>query len=105
MKQLELFEKVLNPLGMTSTTVPQEYTHQKRPYRAMAIQFNETNVEEVMSVIRTNGAEPHEYGEYIMIRFPNGIEMISIGSWVVVGENGDVKCYSNDVFHIKYEIL
>ena len=95
--------QILNPLGMTSAGAPAAYTHQKRPYRALAVQFTDYNAEEVMAVLKSNGADPHEYGEYIMIRFKNGIETISVGSWVVVGENGSVKCYSDETFNIKYE--
>lgn len=82
------------------------YNYQKRQYKAIALQLQEDNFEEAMSLINQNGAEPHQYGDNLMVRFSSGdINTIRAGSWIVVGENGDVKLYNNDVFHIKYEAL
>jgi hypothetical protein len=82
------------------------YTHQKKPYRAICMQLQPDNYEEVMSFLQQNRVEPSLYGDSIMCRFWTGhINTISIGTWVVVGENNDVKVYSNETFWTKYEVV
>ena len=82
------------------------YTHQKKQYKAICVRLNETNGEEVLSLLKQNEAEPHEYGAVIMIRYGDGrIETIGVGDWVRVGENGVVKTFTDDEFNSKYEVL
>jgi len=83
-------------------------THEYHPYKAYCIQWNKDNTAEVLALLRSNNDDALMYGEYIMVRFRQkregrkDIETIDIGWWVAKGENGDVKCYNNEQFHIKY---
>lgn len=83
-----------------------EYTHQKRPYRAYALQWDGNNTDEVIEMLASIGALGTVYGaEHLMVRYDCMIDTLVIGSWVVRGENNDVKCYSNEEFNVKYEKL
>lgn len=78
------------------------YTHQKHPYRATAIQWNGQNTQELLDSLP--GASL--YGKnHLMLRHAAGISTLSLGWWIVKGENSAVKCYSDEVFRIKYEAL
>ena len=85
------------------------FTHQKRPYCANAVQFTNTNTEHILTILNQN-AEALKYGPTeIMIRFAEPmqgrklIDVIKHGDWVVTGENGNIKIYTNESFYIKYE--
>ena len=87
------------------------FTHQKRPYRATAVQFTNTNAEHILTILNQN-AEALKYGPTeIMIRFAvpmqgrKLIDVITHGDWVVTGENDEVKVYTNEQFKLKYEEL
>ena len=87
-------------------TQANKYTHQKKPYRATALQYREDNREDVLSFLKQNLAEAHEYGEFIMIRFGRGrIDTIGYGSWLLVGEDGQVRSHGDEEFSVKYEEL
>jgi len=91
------------------------YTHRKRAYHANAIQWKETNLGEVLDALRGAGLSAVWHApNHIMIRSytpintlapPGGrtIETIEPGCWVVRGENGQVKTYTDTVFKTKYE--
>lgn len=76
-------------------------THQKRPYKARCVQWVGINTEEIVSLLK----DVQPWGDYLMYRYPNGVGTLRMGDWVVVGENGQVKCYTDAVFRIKYEKL
>ena len=78
------------------------YTHQKRPYRAQCWQWNGTNTQEIVQLF--HDAKIHDEN-HIMVRHGNRISTLVIGSWIVRGENGQIKCYNNNEFNIKYEAL
>ena len=75
-------------------------SHRKRAYKADAIQWDGTNTEVVFDAYP--GAELFG-SRHIMVRHAEGISTLNIGDWVVRGENGEVKSYSDDVFKVKYE--
>lgn len=80
------------------------YTHQKRPYRAHAVQWTGDNYAKVEVLFL--GADAYlslHDRHHIIVRFPHRLDTLSPGWWVVVGENGEVKCYSDEVFSTKYE--
>ena len=91
------------------------YTHKKRPYKAKCIQWDTSNTLEILDTLRLNGDEAYTHGlerqniQHIMVKFKeklNGrpdIVTIEPSDWVVVGENKEVKTYSNAQFHIKYK--
>ena len=87
------------------------YTHRKRPYYAKAVQLTENNKDHVIELLKSIGGYATRYGDQLMVRFGNppptqrAIDMMSIGDWVVKGENGASKVYTNKIFHIKYEAL
>lgn len=97
---------------------PNNFTHKKRPYKAFAIQWNGHNTDDVFELLSPFASVCiHKYGkeetsnEYIMIRFNDKLDgrpsiyTMSIGEWVVMGENGKTKCYTDEVFKVKYEEL
>lgn len=74
-------------------------THQKRAYRAVCTQWDGTNTAQILALL----GDATQYGENIMCRYSLGISTLRVGDWVVVGENGEIKTYRNEVFHVKYE--
>jgi hypothetical protein len=78
-------------------------THQKTPYLAEAIQWDGHNSAQVITLINADVRETE--GKYLMVRAANDIFTMVPGWWAVKGENGIVKCYSNDVFNVKYQAL
>lgn len=80
------------------------YTHQKKPYRAYAIQWKEQNVGEILDALRAQGLSAVWHApNHIMIRDNSTIDTIQPGYWVVRGENGMIKCYDDTTFKVKYE--
>jgi hypothetical protein len=80
------------------------YTHRKRAYHANAIQWKETNLGEVLDALRGAGLSAVWHApNHVMIRDGSSIETIEPGYWVVRGENGQVKTYTDTVFKTKYE--
>lgn len=79
------------------------YTHQKKPYQAECLQWDGNNVNEIR---RLSIAEITQHGaSYLVIRHENTLSTLSPGWWVVKGENGQVKCYSDEVFRVKYQAI
>lgn len=80
-------------------------THQKHPYHAECIQWNGSNLEQVMELL----PQPTELTvrhEWLTIRFsPGEVKALHYGEWVVRGENGVVKCYSDEQFNVKYQAI
>jgi hypothetical protein len=88
------------------------YTHRKHPYYAKAIQLTAHNRDEIIAVVRATNKEAiaSTYGEdALMVRFANPLprqcspDTMYAGDWVVTGENGVTKIYTNEAFNIKYE--
>lgn len=83
-------------------------THQKHPYLAHAIQWDGDNTPAVFEALKgfAKDVYPSVYNvDHIYIRHEHGVTVIRKGWWVVTGENGEVKVYSDEVFNIKYEAL
>ncbi len=79
-----------------------KYNYQKRAYKAEALQWSGSNFDEIAELFPT----AEEYGnEYVIIRHQYGISTLQRGSWIVTGENGEVKAYKDAMFKIKYEEL
>jgi hypothetical protein len=73
--------------------------YEKTPYKADAIQWDGRNSAEVIAMFD----EACLYDtDHIMIRYDGSIVTLSHGWWVVTGENGYIKCYSDKVFRVKY---
>ena len=86
--------------------------YRKIGYSATCVQWNETNTSEVLELLNTETIYALPYGtNSIMVRFSNPlpdqkmIDTIKQGHWVVVGENGSVKCYDDTTFHVKYRAI
>jgi hypothetical protein len=64
------------------------------------------NTQVVIDILLASGVEASRYGpDHIMVRHGNRIDTLVVGSWVVRGENGAIKCYSDEQFKVKYEAL
>jgi hypothetical protein len=87
------------------------YTHRKHPYYAKAVQLTEHNKDHVIELLKSTGGYATRYGDQLMVRFDNppptqrAIDMMSIGGWIVEGENGTSKVYTDEAFKVKYEAL
>jgi hypothetical protein len=76
------------------------FTHQKRPYKALAIQWNGSNAEEVASLLKV---EFRWYNDHLMLKHENGdFSTLKQSDWIVRGENGEVKTYTDYTFITKY---
>lgn len=77
----------------------------KRPYTATAIQWDGHNFNQVCEMLEPAGCEVDLYGEdMIMLRSAEGIKTLRLGDYVVRGENGSVKTYTDKIFTTKYEV-
>jgi hypothetical protein len=83
---------------MTSQPQEHEYTHAKRPYKAVCIQYGKKTAIEVQSLF--DNVQNH--AGFLMVRHTGGIHCIYEGDWVVRGQNGAVKVYNDETFNIKY---
>ena len=90
------------------------YTHRKRPYYAKALQLTAHNFDLIINTILATNKEASasRYGaDAIMVRFVNPLprqctpDTMRVGDWVVTGENGVTKVYTQEQFSIKYEAL
>lgn len=77
------------------------YTHQKKPYQAKCVQWDGNNVNAIRQLVMMDVVQ--HGASYLAIRHENTISTISPGWWVVKGENGQVKCYSDEAFRVKYQ--
>ena len=77
------------------------FTHQKRPYRANCIQFTKDTLSSILALF--DNSESLRDGEYILIRTLKGITCLQKGDWIVTGENGESKFYTDGTFKIKYK--
>jgi len=75
-------------------------THQKRPYLAECVRWDGTNFDELGSIF--SDIENVGSSGWLMVRGKQ-VFGIPLGYWVVTGENGQVKVYSDAIFNIKYE--
>jgi len=88
------------------------HTHEKRPYKATCTQFDGTNHAVIIATLSNQHTYATKYGtDCIMVRFDKpakgvrGIETLTAGWWVCVGENEVVKCYDDYSFRVKYRKL
>lgn len=90
------------------------YTHKKRPYHATCVQWTGDNFEQVKAMFGDSFGTLEPYcprsigvvSKVVFIRFePGECTVMRPFDWAVKGENGDVKIYSDDIFHVKYEEL
>lgn len=85
------------------------HTHRKKAYTAECMQWNtHSDKDNIIQTLQDHGYEVTQYGHCIMIRYNDGrdensIDTMYIGDWLVTGENGNIKRYTDDVFNIKYE--
>ena len=88
------------------------YNCRKRQYYATAVQLTPDSETQVLALLNnaTTHTTVHEgQTRCVMVRFSapapgqKAIDTLNFGSWVVTGENGEVKCYSDEQFKIKYE--
>jgi hypothetical protein len=76
-----------------------KFNYQKRPYKAECIQWDGLNGQEICAMFD----DAVLYGsDAIMIRHQAGVSTVRLGGWVVRGENGMVKTYSDHDFTVKY---
>lgn len=88
-----------------------KFTHKKKNYFAVCLQWSEYNTQEVVDLIQSTGAEVTPYSGRLMIRWQNplnykcSLDTIDVGDWVRKGENGVLKLMKDPEFQLKYEIL
>jgi len=75
-------------------------THQRKPRKARAVQWDRTNTQEVFAMLD----DAHLYGaDNILIRTEDCVTTMAIGDWVMVGEDGISRVYKDAVWKLKYE--
>jgi hypothetical protein len=75
-------------------------------YHATCLQWDGSNYADIEQLFADADALLTPYSDdYIIVRFPERIDTIKPGWWVRRGENGDVKCYDDATFRLKYEAL
>lgn len=77
-----------------------EFNYKKKVYRAAALQYEGTNADTVKALLP---GMVSDHGSYLIIRYTSSMDTLIPGDWVRIGENGVVKCYSDDEFKLKYE--
>lgn len=77
------------------------FTHQKKAYKALAVQWDGTNMEDIAALV----PNARLFRGSLMLRHETGIDTLNAGDWAVRGENGTVKTYDDETFRIKYERL
>ena len=78
-----------------------EHTHKKKAYFATALQYSDETKANILSIL---GDDASVFGEnYIIVRANKGVKTVRKGDWVVIGENKEIKIYTNNEFNTKYE--
>ena len=88
-------------------------THKKRDYPAECVQWTGANTAAILALLNADGTVATRLRDLdaIIVRFPvplpdrKSIDTLLRGWWVVTQMNGVVKCYSDEQFKIKYEVL
>lgn len=78
-------------------------THKKRPYLAFALQWTGDNVTDLQDLLEGK-ATVTKVGDVAWVRYaPGHCKVMHLYDWAVKGQNEEIKFYSDDVFHVKYE--
>lgn len=73
--------------------------YRKRPYIAkQAIQCNPSNLPKILELF----PDAEHFEPYITLRGPDWLRAMSYTDWIVQGENGQIKLYTNEEFNTKY---
>lgn len=85
-----------------------KFTHRKKIYHALCLQWDGTNTEVIVELLFRAGCEAHLYGNELMLRWKNdfrkpSIEMMKVGYWLRLGENDVLKIMSPEEFALKYQ--
>lgn len=82
-----------------------DFTHKKRSYKALAVEWTGENTDLVLSMLDNAKLHPNTHcGSCIIIRDEFGIGLLNLGGYVVRRENGTVRTYKNkEEFDIQYE--
>lgn len=78
------------------------FNYQKRPYRALCAQWKGDNAAEI--IVMLDNAHVFR-DEFIVVRQPGRIHTLRLGDWVLKGEDGTARFYTNENFRIKYEAV
>ena len=87
-----------------------KYTHKKKTYYAMCLQWDGTNTDMVIELLDRAGCDAHKYENDLMLRWRSdwvkpSIDMMHVGYWLRLGENDVLKIYSPEKFALKYEAI
>ena len=88
-----------------------KYTHRKKIYHALCLQWDGTNTEMIIELLGRAGCDAHPYGDELMLRWRDDwrkgptIEMMKVGYWLRIGEDDSLKVFSPDVFDQRYEAI
>jgi len=82
-------------------------THRKKAYKAECTRWmGEVDKVHIMRILKAAGVQVTMHNSYLMLRFTDdhkSIDTMSFGDWIVIGENGFIKRYTNEIFNVKYE--
>ena len=83
------------------------FNFQKHPYRADCIQWTGINTQEILdklAKVEVLRAEVFRK-DFILIRFDECVHTLRHGDWIITGEDGVVRYYTNAKFLANYEPL
>ena len=87
-----------------------KFTHKKRTYYALCLQWDGINTEMVIELLDRAGCDAHLYDGMLMLRWREdwhrpSIEMMKNGDWLRLGENDVLKVMTDSDFRLKYESI
>ena len=92
-----------------------EFTHKRIGRKAVCLQFTDATVDKALDILNNDddyAAEVHKCNpDILLVRNRNPtpssprIFTLCAGDWLVIGENGITRRYTDEQFKIKYETL
>jgi hypothetical protein len=79
------------------------YNCKKVAYYGESVQWDGSNLLKMQELCSGLVCRLLKYDDLLMVRLNNEIFTLKVGDWMVKGENGEVKHYTNEIYHIKYQ--
>lgn len=82
------------------------FNFRKKPYRAECVQWIGNNFDHIKSLLNGSSAVNEVQlfrDEYVVIRHAGGVTTLSPSDWAILGEDGEPRFYTNEVFLANYE--
>ena len=90
-------------MGLVITVVMFNMTHVKRQYHADCVQWCGDNQTEFKHLFGEKQVTFEIFQNHLFIRYDSGFYSLPPGYWLAVGENGEMRKYSDMSFNLRYE--